>query len=344
MLRRWIQMIFNLIKTAKQLFINRSKTGVAADNVEDAISVLNSNLNNKANSEHNHSWLSNISGDDTVRLQNDNGVINIWKYINNNWVLADSFYPKTEVNNLLASKQNNLAKGTFEGNIDTDVASNSIVWCNSAITKGTLPTEGYFQLHNFSSSDGLHYQMAVFFNNGNAPMIYSRLYCNSAWSGWVQIQDKIPNSISFWDNGIHITYNDGGYAIQNDNRMWRLHANGEYAWLHEFNVAGDTVLNEYTFKDGNFHVTGDLIDGKGNQLSALTYAENITVTTTSDWYIIAEKSDYYLANAYTVRDDSSFSVKGINKRPAGGYTLVFDGITSNVQVQLYLVWVKKTNS
>lgn len=37
-------MIFNLIKTAKQLFIDRSKTGVAADNVEDAITVLNSNL------------------------------------------------------------------------------------------------------------------------------------------------------------------------------------------------------------------------------------------------------------------------------------------------------------
>lgn len=37
-------MIFNLIKNAKQLFIDKTKTGVEADNVEDAISVLNSNL------------------------------------------------------------------------------------------------------------------------------------------------------------------------------------------------------------------------------------------------------------------------------------------------------------
>ncbi len=37
-------MILNLIKNAKQLFIDKTKTGVEADNVEDAISVLNSNL------------------------------------------------------------------------------------------------------------------------------------------------------------------------------------------------------------------------------------------------------------------------------------------------------------
>lgn len=52
MLRRWIQMIFNLISKAKDLFINRKNTGVAADNVEDAISVLNSNLAKKVNVNH----------------------------------------------------------------------------------------------------------------------------------------------------------------------------------------------------------------------------------------------------------------------------------------------------
>jgi hypothetical protein len=40
-------MIFNLIKTAKQLFINKKNTGVEADNVEDAISVLKSGLDGK---------------------------------------------------------------------------------------------------------------------------------------------------------------------------------------------------------------------------------------------------------------------------------------------------------
>lgn len=38
-------MIFNLVKAAKQLFIDKTKTGVAADNVEDAITVLNTDLN-----------------------------------------------------------------------------------------------------------------------------------------------------------------------------------------------------------------------------------------------------------------------------------------------------------
>lgn len=34
-------MIFNLVKAAKQLFIDRNNTGVEADNVEDAIKALN---------------------------------------------------------------------------------------------------------------------------------------------------------------------------------------------------------------------------------------------------------------------------------------------------------------
>lgn len=40
MLRRWIQMILDLVKKAKNVFINKSNTGVEADNVEDAIRVL----------------------------------------------------------------------------------------------------------------------------------------------------------------------------------------------------------------------------------------------------------------------------------------------------------------
>ena len=40
-------MIFNLIKTAKQLFINKKNTGVEADNVEDAIKVLKSDLDTR---------------------------------------------------------------------------------------------------------------------------------------------------------------------------------------------------------------------------------------------------------------------------------------------------------
>ena len=46
MLRRFLQMIFNLVKKAKEIFINKANTGVEAENVEDAIKVLNSNLTN----------------------------------------------------------------------------------------------------------------------------------------------------------------------------------------------------------------------------------------------------------------------------------------------------------
>ena len=54
------------------------------------------------------------------------------------------------------------------------------------------------------------------------------------------------------------------------------------------------------------------------------------------YYILSDKQGYNLLNAYTIRSDTSFPVKSIQRRGTGGYTIMFEG---NVQsLDLYLIW------
>lgn len=57
-------------------------------------------------------------------------------------------------------------------------------------------------------------------------------------------------------------------------------------------------------------------------------------------YAIVNKSGYTLIGAYAVRDDSTYYVKGVNKRNDGRYTLIIDGLTSSVSMSFWLSWAK----
>lgn len=57
-------------------------------------------------------------------------------------------------------------------------------------------------------------------------------------------------------------------------------------------------------------------------------------------YAIVNKSGYTLISAYSVRDDSGYFVKGINKRNDGRYTLIIDGLTSSASMSFWLTWAK----
>ena len=58
-------------------------------------------------------------------------------------------------------------------------------------------------------------------------------------------------------------------------------------------------------------------------------------------YAIVNKTGYTLLLAYSVREDSSYFVKGINKRSDGRYTLIIDGLTSSVTMSFWLTWAKE---
>ena len=78
-----------------------------------------------------------------------------------------------------------------------------------------------------------------------------------------------------------------------------------------------------------------------DKMPQIAFGEIVNITTVSDWHIIPENTKYYLANAYVVKDDSTFFVKGINKRSSGGYTILIEGITENTPITLFLVWIAK---
>lgn len=58
-------------------------------------------------------------------------------------------------------------------------------------------------------------------------------------------------------------------------------------------------------------------------------------------YAIVNKEGYTLLSAHSVRDDSSYFIKGINKRNDGRYTLIIDGLTSSATMSFWLTWAKE---
>lgn len=108
-------MIFDLIKTAKQLFIDKTKTGVEADNVEDAISVLNSDL-------------------DTFDLKNSSSV-----------VLDNTTHSCTEHNKTIAFNVPNMSKYRYIKLIGNcgDASGDFYIWYEN---KPTIETKFTFNI------------------------------------------------------------------------------------------------------------------------------------------------------------------------------------------------------
>ena len=76
------------------------------------------------------------------------------------------------------------------------------------------------------------------------------------------------------------------------------------------------------------------------KLNNLVVTETKSITTTGDYYILADKTGYVLANAYRIVGDQTGHIKSIARRPSGGYTLMFNGITTDTSLSIYLVWIK----
>lgn len=67
-------------------------------------------------------------------------------------------------------------------------------------------------------------------------------------------------------------------------------------------------------------------------------AEARTVTLTADWCRINDKVGYHLLAAYSIRNDTSACVKGIQRVVSGGYTIIIDGGVNGYQYGLWLIW------
>lgn len=57
------------------------------------------------------------------------------------------------------------------------------------------------------------------------------------------------------------------------------------------------------------------------------------------WYIVPQRSGYALIAAYNIRNDTTNSVKGIQKRSSGDYTVMFND-TPGGELDLWLVWAR----
>jgi hypothetical protein len=90
-------------------------------------------------------------------------------------------------------------------------------------------------------------------------------------------------------------------------------------------------------------VQGKALDGKitalNGKLTSLISYEEITVKTNGNWAAIS-KAGYKLISVYSIRSDSSYYIKGINRRSDGVHILIFDNVNSNVDVALSILWIK----
>ena len=74
-------------------------------------------------------------------------------------------------------------------------------------------------------------------------------------------------------------------------------------------------------------------------MTSLISYEEITVKTNGNWAAIS-KAGYKLISVYSIRSDSSYYIKGINRRSDGVHILIFDNVNSNVDVALSILWIK----
>lgn len=86
-------------------------------------------------------------------------------------------------------------------------------------------------------------------------------------------------------------------------------------------------------------VLDDKITALNGKLNNIVLSEEITVTTNGNWATLA-RAGYKLASVYTVRADSSYYIKGINRRTDGLYIVVFDGVNTNTTIPISVLWIK----
>ena len=86
-------------------------------------------------------------------------------------------------------------------------------------------------------------------------------------------------------------------------------------------------------------VLDDKITALNGKLTSLISYEEITVKTNGNWAAIS-KAGYKLISVYSIRSDSSYYIKGINRRSDGVHILIFDNVNSNVDVALSILWIK----
>lgn len=83
----------------------------------------------------------------------------------------------------------------------------------------------------------------------------------------------------------------------------------------------------------------DKITALNGKLNNIILSEEITVTTNGNWATLS-RAGYKLASVYTVRADSSYYIKGVNRRTDGLYIVVFDGVNSNTTIPISVLWIK----
>lgn len=120
----------------------------------------------------------------------------------------------------------------------------------------------------------------------------------------------------------------------------------------EFKVNNGTDWDSYHFKtnseqvkhttaEGTETTVKEELDSLNSNLGGLISVEQKSVTLTADWCHVADKGGYYLLDAFNIRNDTNYYIKGIQRPSTGGYTVLFNGANGG-QHTLWLIWGKAT--
>ena len=135
---------------------------------------------------------------------------------------------------------------------------------------------------------------------------------------------------------------DEHYLKTSSDQVAHTKADGTATTVQDELLAQNSALagkaNSSHTHDDRYYTESEM-NAKLNALDTKIVTQLHNLTTTSNWATIS-KTNHTLLDAYMVRDDSSYYIKGISRRNDGAYTLIFDGITTATQVSVYAVWCK----
>ena len=115
-----------------------------------------------------------------------------------------------------------------------------------------------------------------------------------------------------------------------------------------FKISNGSGWDEHHFETDSGQVAHTTEDGKQttveeelNELNRNTIIVEIRhCDPGQSWYIVSDRSGYALIAAYTIRNDTTNSVKGIQKRTPTGYTIMFND-TPFGELDLWLTWARQ---
>lgn len=136
----------------------------------------------------------------------------------------------------------------------------------------------------------------------------------------------------------NLTTSSSGGAVLDAYQGYLLN-NNKVAVSNVIDALSDVVANTQSKKPAGSLALKAAYNELNGKLNNIILSEEITVTTNGNWAALS-RAGYKLASVYTVRADSSYYIKGVNRRTDGLYIVVFDGVNSSTTIPISVLWIK----